>query len=162
MRLGTADDWADDWLELGCVAAHGHFSFNAGTGGYSFQQDGKAATAFLFNLISRLQFSGTAPMIDVQAHGSLAIGLTDFPGVICSVLSLPQGRARRGCIARRDRRAFLPILEIDFNRIDQRGLPVRAERVGNVSMLQTEAIISRNGTDRRIAAVQYYVSPVGR
>jgi hypothetical protein len=26
------------------------------------------ATAFLFNLISRLQFSGTVPMIDIQAH----------------------------------------------------------------------------------------------
>jgi hypothetical protein len=57
-----------------------------------------------------------------------------------------------------DRRAFLPIREIDFNRIDQRGLPVRAQRVGNVSMLQPEAIISQSGTDRRIAAVQYYVS----
>ena len=60
---------ADDRLELGCVAAHGHFSFDAKTGSYSFQQGGKAATAFLFNLISRLQFSGTVPMIDVQAYG---------------------------------------------------------------------------------------------
>jgi len=29
---------------------------------------GRPATAFLFNLISRLQFSGTVPMIDVQAY----------------------------------------------------------------------------------------------
>jgi hypothetical protein len=29
----------------------------------------RAAEAFLFNLISRLQFSGTVPMIDVQAYG---------------------------------------------------------------------------------------------
>lgn len=58
----------DDRLELGCVAAHGHFSFNADTGGYKYEQGGKPATAFLFNLISRLQFSGTVPMIDVQAY----------------------------------------------------------------------------------------------
>jgi hypothetical protein len=29
---------------------------------------GKPATAFLFNLISQLQFSGTVPMIDVLAY----------------------------------------------------------------------------------------------
>ena len=29
---------------------------------------GKPATAFLFKLISQLQFSGTVPMIDVQAY----------------------------------------------------------------------------------------------
>jgi hypothetical protein len=62
-----------------------------------------------------------------------------------------------GCIARMDRRAFLPILEIDFNRVDQTGLPDRAQRVDNVSMLQPEA----SGTDRRIAAMQYYFSRSG-
>jgi hypothetical protein len=73
--LGQALDAAlregmsDDRLELGCVAAHGHFSFDAGSGNYAVQQGGKPATAFLFNLISRLQFSGTVPMIDVQAYG---------------------------------------------------------------------------------------------
>ncbi len=63
------EDPADDRLQLGCVAAHGTFSFNKDTGGYSYEQDCKPATAFLFNLISRLQFSGTVPMIDVQAYG---------------------------------------------------------------------------------------------
>jgi hypothetical protein len=58
-----------DRLELGCVAAHGTFSFNQQSNGYSYDQGGKPATAFLFNLISRLQFSGTVPMIDVQAYG---------------------------------------------------------------------------------------------
>jgi hypothetical protein len=29
---------------------------------------GKPATAFLFKLIAQLQFSGTVPMIDVQAY----------------------------------------------------------------------------------------------
>jgi hypothetical protein len=63
------DGSGDDRLDLGCVAAHGTFSLNGLTGGYSYDQGGKPATAFLFNLISRLQFSGTVPMIDVQAYG---------------------------------------------------------------------------------------------
>jgi hypothetical protein len=40
-------------LDLGCVAAHGTFSFNQQSNGYSYDQGGKPATAFLFNLISR-------------------------------------------------------------------------------------------------------------
>jgi hypothetical protein len=63
------DGAGDDRLDLGCVAAHGTFSLNGQAGGYSYDQGGKPATAFLFNLISRLQFSGTVPMIDVQAYG---------------------------------------------------------------------------------------------
>jgi hypothetical protein len=55
-------------LDLGCVAAHGHFSFDTAMNAYRFTHEGKPATAFLFNLISRLQFSGTVPMIDVQAY----------------------------------------------------------------------------------------------
>lgn len=58
----------EDRLDLGCVAAHGDFSFDVATGGYRFTKECKPATAFLFNLISRLQFSGTVPMIDVQAY----------------------------------------------------------------------------------------------
>src|ERR1700745_535246 len=63
------DGAGDDRLDLACVAAHGTFSLNGQTGGYCYDQGGKPATAFLFNLISRLQFSGTVPMIDVQAYG---------------------------------------------------------------------------------------------
>jgi hypothetical protein len=55
-------------LNMGCVAAHGHFTFDAKTGAYTFTKDGRPATAFLFNLISTLQFSGTVPMIDIQAY----------------------------------------------------------------------------------------------
>jgi hypothetical protein len=55
-------------LDLGCVAAHGHFALDQTTGRYCFTTEGKPATAFLFNLISLLQFSGTVPMIDVQAY----------------------------------------------------------------------------------------------
>ena len=58
----------EERLDLGCVAAHGHFHYAADTQRYCFIRGGRPATAFLFNLISRLQFSGTVPMIDVQAY----------------------------------------------------------------------------------------------
>jgi hypothetical protein len=57
-------------LDLGCVAAHGYFSFNQDTSVYEVFPGGKPATAFLFKLISLLQFSGTVPMIDVQAYAN--------------------------------------------------------------------------------------------
>jgi hypothetical protein len=59
---------ADGRLELECVAAHGYFSLDQTTGKYEFVPKGKPATAFLFKLISQLQFSGTVPRIDVQAY----------------------------------------------------------------------------------------------
>lgn len=55
-------------LEMGCVAAHGHFAFDPSAKTYGFTKEGRPATAFLFNLISTLQFSGTVPMIDIQAY----------------------------------------------------------------------------------------------
>jgi hypothetical protein len=55
-------------LDMGCVAAHGHFLLDQTAETYGFTFEGKPATAFLFNLISLLQFSGTVPMIDVQAY----------------------------------------------------------------------------------------------
>jgi hypothetical protein len=58
----------DSRLDLGCIAAHGHFQFDNAAGDYVVTRAGRPATAFLFNLISRLQFSGTVPMIDVQAY----------------------------------------------------------------------------------------------
>lgn len=57
-----------DRLDLGCVAAHGYFSFRQEDSRYEIRAGGKPATAFLFKLISQLQFSGTVPMIDVQAY----------------------------------------------------------------------------------------------
>jgi hypothetical protein len=59
---------AEGRLDLGCIAAHGHFNHDATTQRYNFTLEGRPATAFLFNLISQLQFSGTVPMIDVQAY----------------------------------------------------------------------------------------------
>jgi hypothetical protein len=55
-------------LDLGCIASHGHFFRDPQAGSYSFVQESKPATAFLFKLISRLQFSGTVPMIDIEAY----------------------------------------------------------------------------------------------
>lgn len=64
--LSDAD--ATSRLDLGCVAAHGYFAFNSTTGIHEIFSGGKPATAFLFQLISQLQFSGTVPMIDIQAY----------------------------------------------------------------------------------------------
>jgi hypothetical protein len=55
-------------LNLGCVAAHGYFTLNSDGVNYDVHAGGKPATAFLLKLISDLQFSGTVPMIDVQAY----------------------------------------------------------------------------------------------
>lgn len=61
-------DLGDGRLDLGCIAAHGYLSLNHDSGAYDVFPGGKPATAFLFKLISQLQFSGTVPMIDVQAY----------------------------------------------------------------------------------------------
>jgi hypothetical protein len=59
----------DGRLDIGCVAAHGHFFFEQAASNYTLVNENKPATAFLFKLISQLQFSGTVPMIDVEAYG---------------------------------------------------------------------------------------------
>ena len=53
-------------LDLGCVAAHGHF--HRVSGAYQLIQTSKPATAFLFALINRLQLTATVPRIDLQAY----------------------------------------------------------------------------------------------
>jgi hypothetical protein len=58
----------NEFLDLGCVAAHGYFNFNNQSGLYDVHESEKSATAFLFNLISQLQLSATVPMIDIQAY----------------------------------------------------------------------------------------------
>jgi hypothetical protein len=55
-------------LDIGCIAAHGYFLFEPTTKKYQFFNGGKPATAFLFQLISQLQYSGTVPMIDVLSY----------------------------------------------------------------------------------------------
>lgn len=54
-------------LELGCVAAHGTFSLDD-EHGYLLTPQDKPATAFLLELIARLQDVATVPMIDVRAY----------------------------------------------------------------------------------------------
>lgn len=61
-------DMSDGRLDFGCIAAHGYFSLDPTSGAYDTFSGGKPATAFLFKLISQLQFAGTVPMIDVQAY----------------------------------------------------------------------------------------------
>lgn len=61
-------DTASGTLDFGCVAAHGYFYYNPEIGDYSVLYGGKPATSFLLRLISQLQFSGTVPMIDVDAY----------------------------------------------------------------------------------------------
>ncbi len=54
-------------LDIGCVAAHGLFARD-GDSQYTQTVGGKPATAFLLELIARLQESATVPMIDVRAY----------------------------------------------------------------------------------------------
>ncbi len=68
LDAALAVDLGDGRLDFGCVAAQGHFHYELGNEKYSFTRGGRPATAFLFNLISQLQFSGTVPMIDIQAY----------------------------------------------------------------------------------------------
>ncbi len=56
-------------LNIGCAASHGYFFYNKEKDTFEIFAEKKAATAFLFKLISELQFSGTVPMIDIQAYG---------------------------------------------------------------------------------------------
>ncbi len=57
-------------LDLGCIAAHGAFSYNETIKEYEFSNHAKHAATFLFELISRLQVGGTVPMIDINAYAS--------------------------------------------------------------------------------------------
>ena len=59
---------ANDRLDIGCVAAHGYYCFEQEASRYAINCGRKPATAFLFKLISQLQFSGTVPMIDIQEY----------------------------------------------------------------------------------------------
>jgi hypothetical protein len=68
LGAALAADMDEGRLDFGCIAAQGHFHYDLDKNAYSYTRGGRPATAFLFNLISRLQFSGTVPMIDIQAY----------------------------------------------------------------------------------------------
>ncbi len=55
-------------LDLGCVAAHGVFEFEEAAADFTLAAMEKPATAFLFELIARLQAMATVPMIDIRAY----------------------------------------------------------------------------------------------
>ena len=57
----------DEGLDLGCVAAHGIFGCDE-KACYTLIPQGKPATAFLFELIARLQATATVSMIDIRAY----------------------------------------------------------------------------------------------
>ncbi len=63
--LATGDD--NRRLDLGCVAAHGIFMCSSAAPP-KITVDGMPATAFLFELIARLQEIATVGMIDVRAY----------------------------------------------------------------------------------------------
>lgn len=56
-------------LDLGCIVAHGTFGLE-NNGDYTLTAGDKPATAFLLELIARLQAAATVPMIDVRAYAS--------------------------------------------------------------------------------------------
>jgi hypothetical protein len=55
-------------IDLGCIAAHGYFNYDEKSRLYKISLGNKPATAFLFKLISDLQFLGTVGMIDVLEY----------------------------------------------------------------------------------------------
>ena len=65
--LKALDDNHPARLGRGCVASHGLFGDDE-EGNYRILPQPKAATAFLFELIARLQTMTTVPMIDVRAY----------------------------------------------------------------------------------------------
>lgn len=67
-QLNTKID--DGLLNIGCVASHGYFYYEHKKSEFKMHAEIKATTAFLFKLISELQFSGTVPMIDIQAYSN--------------------------------------------------------------------------------------------
>lgn len=58
---------AEGRLDIGCAAFHGTFWLDPHEG-YTVTSGGKPATAFLFELIARLQGVATVPMIDIRAY----------------------------------------------------------------------------------------------
>ena len=58
-----------DRLDIGCVAVHGMFGCDR-SGCHSHLSGGKPATAFLLELIARLQELGTVPRLDIRAYAA--------------------------------------------------------------------------------------------
>jgi hypothetical protein len=65
--LRALSDDPRDRLDIGCVAAHGTFA-RGDDGRWVITDQRQAATAFLLELITKLQAIATVPMIDVRAY----------------------------------------------------------------------------------------------
>jgi hypothetical protein len=67
-QAALAEDLSDGRIDLGCIADAGLFTYNALERSYDLEGTERAATAFLFELIARLQQCGTVPMIDMRQY----------------------------------------------------------------------------------------------
>lgn len=67
LRRALEDSTDLQRLDLGCVAAHGVFEY-ADEVGFTLTAMAKPATAFLFEMIARLQAMATVPMIDIRTY----------------------------------------------------------------------------------------------
>jgi hypothetical protein len=55
-------------LDIGCIAEHGHFTYDDNEKRHKLVTGMKPATSFLFKLIEKLQIIGTAPLVNVEAY----------------------------------------------------------------------------------------------
>ena len=69
MRGHLENDLGGGRLDIGCVAQSGFFTFDD-ENRYTLSEMPKPVTAFLLELIARLQAIGTVPMIDVRAYAA--------------------------------------------------------------------------------------------
>jgi uncharacterized protein DUF6602 len=69
MRRALNARLGDARLDVGCVASHGRFAVDPVSGDYDLRPEARAATAFLFDLLARLQAMATVPMLDIRAYG---------------------------------------------------------------------------------------------
>lgn len=65
--LDALEGGGDDRLDIGCVARAGLFGIEA-DGTLNLTPNPKATTAFLMELIARLQQCATVPMVDIRAY----------------------------------------------------------------------------------------------
>ncbi len=69
LRNALAAGKQESWLSMGCCASGGTFGQPATGEACQIKPGGKPATAFLFELIYRLQQLGTVPALDIHAYG---------------------------------------------------------------------------------------------
>ncbi|MCH7499028.1 MAG: hypothetical protein IH886_03325 [Nitrospinae bacterium] len=69
MGKSLEGEMAEGRLDIGCVAESGYFTFD-NKGSYTLSATAKPVTAFLLELIARLQAIGTVPMIDVRSYAA--------------------------------------------------------------------------------------------